>query len=103
MEIRLLTEEDADSSTLLSHHAFGAPSGGRPAFTLGPEVRRWGIFDGNTLAAKANDRSYESMIGGRRVPTAGVAGVVVAPEYRGTGLARQVMTHLLARAGSAAR
>ncbi len=98
MEIRLLTEEDADRSTLLSHHAFGVPSGPRPAFILGPEVRRWGLFDGKTLAAKANDRSYESMIGGRRVATAGVAGVVVAPEYRGTGLARQVMTHLLGQA-----
>src|SRR6195952_5128172 len=35
---------------------------------------------------------------GRAVATAGVAGVAVAPEYRGTGLARRVMTHLLAQA-----
>jgi predicted acetyltransferase len=38
------------------------------------------------------------VIGGRPVSTAGVAGVAVAPEYRGTGLARQVMTHLLSEA-----
>src|SRR6478672_7707937 len=37
-------------------------------------------------------------IGGREVGTAGVGGVLVTPEYRGTGLARQVMTHLLEEA-----
>ena len=98
VDLRLLTDVDADSSTLMSHHAFGVPTGGRVPFTLGPGVRRWGLFDGTTLAAKANDRQYDSMIGGRRVPTAGVAGVAVAPEYRGAGLARQVMTHLLSEA-----
>jgi predicted acetyltransferase len=95
VNLRLLTEADAASSTLISQHAFGLPTDGRPAFTIGPEMRRWGIFDGETLVAKANDRAYDSWIGGCRVPTAGVAGVVVAPEYRGAGLARQVMTHLL--------
>ncbi len=98
MDLRLLTEDDVDSSNLMSEHAFGVQGGAGAAFTVGPEIRRWGIFDGKTLAAKASDRSYESMIGGRRVSTAGVAGVVVAPEYRGTGLARGLMTHLLAQA-----
>jgi predicted acetyltransferase len=98
VDLRLLTDADADSSTLMSHHAFGVPTDGQVAFTLGPGVRRWGLFDGTTLAAKANDRNYDSMIGGRRVPTAGVAGVAVAPEYRGAGLARRLMTHLLSQA-----
>ncbi|MET3805158.1 putative acetyltransferase [Nakamurella sp. UYEF19] len=98
MELRLLTDADADASTLMSHLAFGMPSGAPAAFAIGPDVRRWGIFDGNTLAAKANERTYDSMVGGRRVSTAGVAGVAVAPEYRGTGLARQVMTHLFGAA-----
>ncbi|SDP31882.1 Predicted acetyltransferase [Nakamurella panacisegetis] len=98
MELRLLTEADEASSTLMSHHAFGSPTGGQVAFTIGPHIRRWGLFDGKVLAAKANDRSYDSWIGGRRVPTAGVAGVAVAPEYRGGGLARRVMTHLLDQA-----
>ncbi len=98
MELRLLTEADAQASTTMSAHAFGMPAEHLSAFTIGPAVRRWGIFDGAVLAAKANDRSYDSMIGGRPVSTAGVAGVAVAPEYRGTGLARQVMTHLLSAA-----
>lgn len=83
---------------MMSAHAFGMPPAELSAFTLGPEVRRWGLFDGTVLAAKANERTYDSMIGGRPVPTAGVAGVAVAPEYRGTGLARQLMTHLLSTA-----
>ena len=98
MELRLLTQADAQASMTMSGHAFGMPPADVSAFTLGPEVRRWGLLDGATLAAKANERSYESMIGGRPVPTAGVAGVAVAPEYRGTGLARRMMTHLLSAA-----
>ena len=98
MELRLLTQADAQASMTMSGHAFGMPPADVSAFTLGPEVRRWGLLDGTTLAAKANERSYESMIGGRPVPTAGVAGVAVAPEYRGTGLARRMMTHLLSAA-----
>ena len=98
MDLRLLTEADEASSTVMSHHAFGAPTGGSAAFTMGPHIRRWGIFDSKVLAAKANERTYDSWIGGRRVPTAGVAGVAVAPEYRGRGLAREVMTHLLFQA-----
>lgn len=95
MDLRALTASDADSSTLISNHAFGVPVNGAAAFAIGPEIRRWGIFDGQLLVAKANDRSYDSWIGGRRVPTAGVAGVAVVPEHRGQGLARQVMTHLM--------
>ena len=95
VELRLLTEADAQASTTMSAHAFGMPPADLSAFRLGPGVRRWGLFDGAVLAAKANERSYDCLIGGRRVSTAGVAGVAVAPEYRGTGLARQLMTHLL--------
>lgn len=98
VELRLLTEADAQASMTMSAHAFGMPPADVSAFTLGPQVRRWGLFDGAVLAAKANERSYDSMIGGLPVSTAGVAGVAVAPEYRGTGLARRMMTHLLSTA-----
>jgi len=97
-EIRLLGPDDADASARMSAEAFGAPSSGTLAFTLGGGLWRWGLFDGDVLAAKANDRAYHSMIGGRPVPTAGVAGVAVAPEYRGGGLARRMMQHLLTAA-----
>ena len=97
MEIRELTPDDALTSSAMSRDAFGG-SLDVSAFVLGPGIRRWGLFDGNTLAAKANDRAYVSLIGGRPVPTAGVGGVAVAPEYHGRGLARTVMTHLLHQA-----
>jgi len=97
MQIRKLTEQDARASVLASRDAFGGPADGTANF-VNPGIHRWGIFDGDLLAAKASDREYVSMIGGRPVTTAGAAGVVVAPEYRGRGLARKVMTHLLAQA-----
>ena len=92
--IRLLGPDDAEAIGRMSTDAFGVPAGGSPPLPI-PGQSRWGLFDRDTLAAKANDRAYESMIGGRPVPTAGVAGVVVAPEYRGRGLARRLMRHLL--------
>ena len=98
MQIRAMTSDDADRSLRASRDAFGGPLQDRSAFTIGAGVQRWGIFDGQELAAKANDREYLSMIGGREVSTAGVGGVLVTPEYRGRGLAREVMTHLLAQA-----
>jgi predicted acetyltransferase len=94
-DIRQLGPDDADASSGMSADAFGAVSTGRPSFTLGEGLWRWGLFDQDVLAAKANDRAYHSVIGGRQVPTAGVAGVAVAPEYRGRGLGRTIMQHLL--------
>ena len=41
------------------------------------------------------DREQAQFFGGRSVATAGVAGVVVAPELRGTGLGRAVLAALL--------
>lgn len=98
MEIRHLTSDDADASLRMSREAFGVPMGDRAAFTLGPGTHRWGLFDGATLAAKTVAREYTSMIGGRPVSTAGIAGVAVAPEYRGTGLARRLMADTMTRA-----
>jgi len=98
MQTREMTADDADASLRASRDAFGGPLQDRSKFTLGDGVHRFGTFDGGVLAAKANDLEFTSLIGGREVVTAGVAGVLVTPEYRGTGLAREVLTHLLGRA-----
>lgn len=98
MLLRELTADDADVSMLANRDAFGGPLPDRSVLKFGNGFRRWGIFEGSTLAAKAVEREYTSMIGGREVSTSGAAGVLVAPEYRGMGLAREVMTHLLAQA-----
>ena len=95
VSLRLLDADDAGASIAMSAEAFGNARGATSSFNVGPGLWRWGVFHGDVLAAKANDRAYESWFGGRRVPTAGVAGVAVAPEYRSTGLGRRVMTHLL--------
>ncbi len=102
MDLRVLTADDVDVSLRASRDAFGGPLADRSSFHFGNGFRRWGIFDGPTLAAKAVERAYTCMIGGSEVSTSGAAGVLVAPEYRGQGLARQVMTHLLG-AGQGAR
>lgn len=98
MEIRVLTDDDAEQSLRASRDAFGGPLPDRSAFAAVAGACRWGTFDGPVLAAKATDREYTTVIGGREVSTAGVGGVLVAPEYRARGLARQVMTHLLTSA-----
>lgn len=99
-EIRPLTLEDLPAAYELSRLAFGAPREPPPEW-LGPRPgrRSWGAYDGGgRLVARASDREQGQWFGGRLVPVSGVAGVAVAPEVRGTGLARQVMTALLAGA-----
>jgi len=98
VEFRALTPDDANVSLRMSRDAFGVPIAGQSAFTMRQGIHRWGLFDGRVLAAKTVDREYLSMIGGRPVTTAGIAGVAVAPEYRSLGLARSIMTDTLARA-----
>ena len=79
----------------MSAEAFGNAARSDVGVHVGPGLWRWGVFDGDVLAAKANDRAYESWIGGRRCRPPGWPGSLVAPEYRSTGLGRQVVTHLL--------
>lgn len=56
------------------------------------------------LLAKATDRAQKLWFGGAPVPACGVAGVAVAPDARGGGLAQLVLNRLLgeARASGAA-
>jgi predicted acetyltransferase len=56
------------------------------------------VFDDGLLVAKAVDREQGHWFGGRAVPASGVAGVAVATERRGAGLARVVLTRLLVAA-----
>jgi predicted acetyltransferase len=98
-ELRLLTVDDLPASWEMSRIAFGAERDAPPGW-LGhrPGRLNWGIFDSGRLVAKATDRAQEHWFGGRLVPASGVAGVVVAPELRGTGLAREVLTKLFTAA-----
>jgi predicted acetyltransferase len=60
--------------------------------------RMVGVMDGDELIASARYWPFQQWWGGRKVPMAGVAGVVVAPEYRGRGVGSKLMRGVLARA-----
>jgi predicted acetyltransferase len=96
-----LVAEDSAAAWRLSAVAFGYADRPMPA-DWSPEVPgrvHWGVFDeAGRLVAKAVDREQGHWYGGRIVPASGVAGVAVAPECRGGGLVRTVLTPLLAHA-----
>ena len=100
-DVRMLAQADATAAWDLGSTAFGYRDESMPGnwSPTGAGRSSWGVFDGSgRLLAKATDREQGQWFGGRIVPTSGIAGVVVAPESRGTGLARIVLTRLLAHA-----
>ena len=55
------------------------------------------VYDGDLLVARALIRPFTQYWGGRPLQMAGVAGVVVSPEYRGHGVGTQLMTFVARR------
>ena len=102
MDIRALDESDDLGALLdLSRRAFGpiAPAS-RPGWraSVGPAVRdrRYlAAFDGPRLVAAARYHLMRQCWQGRWQPMAGVASVMVAPEDRGRGTGRALMTAML--------
>jgi predicted acetyltransferase len=101
LTVRETTAEDAAAAWQLGSLTFGyydrpMPEGwghDRPGF------RQWGAFDeSGRLLGKAVDREQGHWFGGRVVPASAVASVAVAAEMRGKGIARAVLTQLLAGA-----
>jgi predicted acetyltransferase len=102
LEIRLLRPgDDLDGQLDLSERAFGPGSAGdhdRRIRSLSRLIagRQWlGAFAGGRPAAAAAFQDMRQWWRGRPVPMAGVSSVKVAPEYRGLGIGRQLMTALL--------
>jgi predicted acetyltransferase len=93
--------DDPDAQLDLAERAFGAgPPAQRDRWLLSfPERaaagRSLGAFAGRQPAAGASFHDMRQWWHGRPVPMAGVAGVMVAPEYRGRGVGRRLMTALL--------
>lgn len=87
--VRPVGYADQPEFTRLGGEAFGTPEGGRPVPTReewdAAGFREWGAFDGESLAARLRIYGFTSWFHGARVPTAGVAGVAVEPERRGSG------------------
>lgn len=89
---RPLSEAEVALSARHAQEAFGITS------EIIPPKRahdHYGIFDGEALMAQTLDIHFDTVIGGVSVPTAGIGGVTVAPEYRGRGAARSVMRDTL--------
>ncbi|MFC4946878.1 GNAT family N-acetyltransferase [Pseudonocardia sp. GCM10023141] len=75
--------------------AFGFPLPDPLPEPTGAE-HRYGAFDGaGRMLATATDLEHGYFYGGRRVAGAGIAGVAVAPDVRGSGLLRPLLSELL--------
>jgi predicted acetyltransferase len=95
-------EDDFDAQVDLGQRAFGIYSPAQKASWLYAARFRarhgmfLGAFAGQRPAGAAIFHDLRQWWAGRAVPCAGVASVKVAPEYRGHGTGRRLMTELLA-------
>src|SRR5690348_717402 len=101
MEIRDVTTADLDAVLDNRVRAFGpvdeneVRSWRRRADLVLPEGREIAGWDGDRLVATTRVWGFRQWWQGRAVPTGGVAGVTVAPEDRGRGAGRQIVTAAL--------
>ena len=101
-ELRVVdvVEEQLDAVWEVRIRSFG-PGGDRDEWKKNAltfmDGRFLGVVDGDQLVAAARIWPFEQWWGGRRVPMGGVAGVVVAPEYRGRGVGSLMMRAVLQR------
>lgn len=92
LEIRTLDPGDLDQVADLGAHSFGGP---RPALDLDtrpvPPEDTVAAYRGTRLVGTVVVHRFTQTFGGRGVPCGGVAGVMVAPDQRGTGLSRTML------------
>jgi predicted acetyltransferase len=98
-----LTGADLDAALDIQTLAFG-PVGGewldewrRRTTALIEAGRLVGVRDGDRLVAHARLRPFRQYWGGRSLPMAGIAAVVVAPDYRGRGVGSELMRAVVHR------
>ncbi|RJK96986.1 GNAT family N-acetyltransferase [Vallicoccus soli] len=100
-DVRPLEPDDLHAAWRLGKEAFAGRAAEPPRWALepAPGLTRWGAFDARgRLVGKAVDLHQERWWGGRAVRAADVGGVAVAPEARGQGVGRALLTALLAGA-----
>src|SRR3954453_20534455 len=87
---RPLNRDDFDQSMALIREAFGdLPPGATPPCADDPPrpgYHAYGTFDDDHLVARLATREHHSWVGGRAVPTGGIAGLAVTAERRGEKL-----------------
>ncbi|MFI6829580.1 enhanced intracellular survival protein Eis [Kribbella sp. NPDC050241] len=96
-----VSEADLDSVWEVRLRSFG-PGGDKDewrkdALRFIEDGRYIGVADGDVVVAAARIWPFQQWWGGRRVPMAGIAGVVVSPEYRGRGVGSMLMRGVLRR------
>jgi predicted acetyltransferase len=93
--------DDLDAERDLRHRAFGPMPGAEPAHQLAErqdyiaQTRLFGAWDGQDQVGTASFHDMRQWWHGRSLPMAGVAGVAIAPEARGRGVGKALMTALL--------
>lgn len=99
-----IAEDQLDAVLRVRARSFGVMAAGdreqwlKDARVFIGDGRYVGVADGDEVVAAARFWDFEQWWSGRRVPVAGVAGVVVSPEYRGRGVGSKLMRGLLQRA-----
>jgi predicted acetyltransferase len=100
--IRAITGDDDKAAQLdLGERAFGIYSAAQRdswSYVAGLRAEQGlflGAFDGDAPAGAAMIHDLRQWWLGRAVPVAGIASVKVAPEYRGGGIGRRLMTAVL--------
>jgi predicted acetyltransferase len=94
-------DDDMDAQVNLAEHAFGVYSAGQRAswsYMAGLRARQGlflGAFADGRAAGAAMIHDLRQWWVGRAVPCAGIASVKVAPELRGRGVGRRLMTSVL--------
>ena len=97
----IAVDDDMDAQVDLAEHAFGAYSAGRRAswtYIAGLRARQGlflGAFADGRAAGAAMIHDHRQWWVGEAVPCAGIASVKVAPELRGRGVGRRLMTSVL--------
>jgi predicted acetyltransferase len=92
-ELRVLGDDDLEQAWAQNVVAFANDPADKPGWLAGfVPAEAVGAFDGDRLVAKSRARAFRQWWGGRSVPMAGIASVTVAPDQRGRGLARAVVS-----------
>lgn len=95
VEVRDLAEEDLDAYFAIRAQAFGRPRSERAAWRervmADRDAARLGAYVGPKLVGALRVLPGGQWMSGHRVSMGGVAGVVVAPEVRGRGVARALL------------
>jgi GNAT superfamily N-acetyltransferase len=97
-ELRTLDPDDLAALSDLRALAFGGPRRElTPALLTVPAERTVAAYDGSRLVGTVAVLDFVQWFGGRAVPCGGVAGVTIAPDRRGSGLARALLGEATAR------